>query len=110
MLRHFHPSVSLHARQLLSSQPLTATPDLSLNTISHFLDRFVYKNPKKPKLKGDSAMQPGLASNLLGASGVHLRKGEVRDEIGLMNDDHLISRRLGAVPEDQVWIKHLFIG
>ena len=31
------PSVSLHARQLLSSQALTASADLSLNTLSHFL-------------------------------------------------------------------------
>ncbi|KAJ7064177.1 hypothetical protein C8F01DRAFT_1081536 [Mycena amicta] len=40
----------LHVRRLLSGQPLTASADLSLNTISHFLDRFVYKNPRKIKL------------------------------------------------------------
>ncbi|KAJ7055383.1 hypothetical protein C8F01DRAFT_1290677 [Mycena amicta] len=39
----------LHVRRLLSGQPLTAGADLSLNTISHFLDRFVYKNPRKIK-------------------------------------------------------------
>ena len=36
---HFHPAVSLHARQLLTGAQLTANADLSLNTISHFLDR-----------------------------------------------------------------------
>ncbi|KAJ7771586.1 CBF/Mak21 family-domain-containing protein [Mycena metata] len=77
LVNHFHPAISLHARQLLASQPLTASADLSLNTISHFLDRFVYKNPKqiKPnagnahvvvgKGKGASAMQPA-ASGLEG--------------------------------------------
>ncbi|KAK7006768.1 CCAAT-box-binding transcriptional factor [Favolaschia claudopus] len=87
LLHHYHPAIALHARQLLSSQPLTASADLSLNTISHFLDRFVYKNPKKVKPnannanvvvgkgKGASAMQPA-ASGLEGG-GVKLMKGEM---------------------------------
>jgi ribosome biogenesis protein MAK21 len=37
---HYHPSVSLHARQLLDGRPVTANADLSLNTLSHFLDRY----------------------------------------------------------------------
>jgi ribosome biogenesis protein MAK21 len=36
---HYHPSVSLHAQQLLGGRPVTANADLSLNTLSHFLDR-----------------------------------------------------------------------
>jgi CBF/Mak21 family len=63
LLYHFHPSVSLHARQILTSVQDTATPDLGLNTLSHFLDRFMYKNPKKPKPRGVSAMQPMAAGN-----------------------------------------------
>jgi ribosome biogenesis protein MAK21 len=35
LLHHFHPSVSLHARQILTSVQVTATPDLGLNTLSH---------------------------------------------------------------------------
>ncbi len=38
LLSHYHPSVSLHARQLLEGAQITATADLSLNTLSHFLD------------------------------------------------------------------------
>ncbi|EIN04447.1 CBF-domain-containing protein [Punctularia strigosozonata HHB-11173 SS5] len=109
LLHHFHPSVALHARQLLASQPVTAQPDLALNTLSHFLDRFVYKNPKKPKLKGDSAMQPAVAATLGGgATGVHLRRGEVTDGLGLMNEEQLLKRRPEDVPEDQLFFHKYF--
>ena len=52
LTHHYHPAVALHARQLLAGQPLTASADLSQNTLTHFLDRFVYKNPKKMKMMG----------------------------------------------------------
>ena len=100
-MHHYHPAVSLHARQLLSSQPVTATPDLSLNTLSHFLDRFVYKNPKKPKTKGASAMQPA-ASGIDGASGVKLMKGEVTNGEAPVNDEKFWKRRVEDVPVDEV--------
>ncbi|MCJ1308112.1 hypothetical protein MMC25_001764 [Agyrium rufum] len=63
-LRHYHPSVSLLAHNLLEHQSIIAKPDLSSHTLIQFLDRFVYKNPKKitTGLKGSSIMQP-LASN-----------------------------------------------
>ncbi|KAF7321582.1 CBF domain-containing protein [Mycena kentingensis (nom. inval.)] len=65
--------------------PVTASVDLSLSTISHFLDRFVYKNPKKIKAnrstnvvmgKGLSAMQPRARKRdtmpvILGTSPLH---------------------------------------
>ncbi|OCF43874.1 ribosome biogenesis protein MAK21 [Kwoniella heveanensis CBS 569] len=61
-LNHFHPSVSLQANQLLLSQPLTGSADISLNTLVSFLDRFVYRNPKKTlQPKGASIMQPAAA-------------------------------------------------
>ncbi|KAJ2913545.1 hypothetical protein MD484_g6868, partial [Candolleomyces efflorescens] len=88
LLNHYHPAVALHARQLLSSQPLTASADLSQNTLSHFLDRFVYKNAKKlpsedVKGKGGSAMQPS-ASTL---EGVKLVKGELGFSGGVTVND-----------------------
>ena len=65
---HYHPSVSLFATRLLTHDPMPPKPDLSLNTLIHFLDRFVYKNPKtsiakKASMKGSSLMQPLAASN-----------------------------------------------
>ncbi|EMD35825.1 hypothetical protein CERSUDRAFT_138554 [Gelatoporia subvermispora B] len=107
LLNHYHPAIALHARQLLSSSPMTATPDLSLNTLSHFLDRFVYKNPKKPKTKGSSAMQPG-ASKADGASGVKLVKGEVADMAVPINDEQFWKQSIDRIPVDQVFFHNYF--
>ncbi|KAL2042872.1 hypothetical protein N7G274_004632 [Stereocaulon virgatum] len=61
LTKHYHPSVSLFATSLLTHAPMPPKPDLSLNTLIHFLDRFVYRNPKSTfasKTKGASIMQP----------------------------------------------------
>lgn len=103
-MNHHHPAVSLHARQLLASQPLTASADLSQNTLSHFLDRFVYKNPKKAKEgdagaagKGASAMQPAASA----VDGVKLLKGEVADAT-MVNEAAFLRKKRQDVPVDQV--------
>lgn len=58
-LTHFHPSVCLFAKSWLLREQMPSKPDLSLHTISHFLDRFVYRNAKtKSTNKGGSIMQP----------------------------------------------------
>lgn len=100
LMHHYHPAVSLHARQLFTARPITATADLSLNTISHFLDRFVYKNPKKPKPKGASAMQP--AATGVDGTGVKLTKGEVTYGEGPVNEEKWWKRRVEDVPVDEV--------
>ncbi|KAK7027338.1 RNA-binding ribosome biosynthesis protein mak21 [Paramarasmius palmivorus] len=112
LLHHYHPAISLHARQLLTSQPLTAGADLSLNTLSHFLDRFVYKNPKKtpsdgngPKGKGVSAMQPAGSA----LEGVKLVKGETAasGEM-LMNEEQFLKKKAEDVPVDQLFFHKFF--
>ena len=57
---HFHPSVHLFASRLLHSEPMAAKPDPTLHTLMHFLDRFVYRNPKSKTgtTHGSSIMQP----------------------------------------------------
>ncbi|KAJ5279776.1 hypothetical protein N7478_005148 [Penicillium angulare] len=56
---HFHPSVSLNASNLLEHNPMSGKPDLNLHTLSHFLDRFVYRTPKaSAAARGASIMQP----------------------------------------------------
>lgn len=58
-LQHYHPSVSLFATRLLTHSEMPSKPDLSLNTLIHFLDRFVYRNPKGTSAsRGASIMQP----------------------------------------------------
>ncbi|OBZ73206.1 Uncharacterized protein C4F10.09c [Grifola frondosa] len=108
LLNHYHPTIALHARQLLTSAPMTATPDLSLNTLSHFLDRFVYKNPKKPKTKGTSAMQPA-ASGADGASGVKLVRGEVAGMGVPVNEEQFWRKRAEDVPVDQQFFYKFFV-
>ncbi|CAG8087357.1 unnamed protein product [Penicillium olsonii] len=56
---HFHPSVSLNATNLLEHKPMSGKPDLTLHTLTHFLDRFVYRTPKASAgARGGSLMQP----------------------------------------------------
>ncbi|KAL8729892.1 MAG: hypothetical protein Q9166_004449 [cf. Caloplaca sp. 2 TL-2023] len=56
---HYHPSVSLFATTLLDHRALPPKPDLSSHTLIHFLDRFVYRNPKTTtSARGASIMQP----------------------------------------------------
>ena len=58
-LQHYHPSVALFATRLLTHSEMPPKPDLSLNTLIHFLDRFVYRNPKATNApRGTSIMQP----------------------------------------------------
>ena len=57
---HFHPSVSLFASKLLTHESMPAKPSLEMHTLISFLDRFVYRNPKKSDeiARGPSIMQP----------------------------------------------------
>ncbi|KAJ3060073.1 hypothetical protein HDU98_003912, partial [Podochytrium sp. JEL0797] len=64
--QHFHPTVALYAATLLSGTPITipatatAYDPLQNHTLARFLDRFVFKNPKKvaSAYRGSSLMQP----------------------------------------------------
>jgi ribosome biogenesis protein MAK21 len=132
LLSHYHPTISLHAAQLLRGETLTATPDLSLNTLNHFLDRFVYKNPKKlnkdkdgdgdndnamnigsgaiRKAKGSSLMQP--AASAMDRTGVKLVKGEVSEELGGRRYEEGYWKRKGEseVKPDEVFFHRFFSG
>ncbi|KAH7886731.1 ribosome biogenesis protein [Phlebopus sp. FC_14] len=105
LLHHYHPTVSLHARQLLSFQPITSSPDLTLNTLTHFLDRFVYKNPKKAKSKGTSAMQPAASTT----DGIHVKriKGEVNSGV-LPNEEKFWKQPIEDIPVEEVFFHRYF--
>ncbi|KAK4250880.1 CBF/Mak21 family-domain-containing protein [Corynascus novoguineensis] len=62
-LSHYHPSVCVFAGNLLARNKTLPRPDLANHTLMHFLDKFVYRNPKaeEPK-RGGSIMQPIIAS------------------------------------------------
>ncbi|KAL2819005.1 CBF/Mak21 family-domain-containing protein [Aspergillus cavernicola] len=63
-LSHFHPSVSVNAAHLLENQPMSGKPDMTIHTLTHFLDRFVYRTPKaSAATRGASLMQPLAGSD-----------------------------------------------
>ncbi|KAI9609615.1 hypothetical protein H4Q26_007575 [Puccinia striiformis f. sp. tritici PST-130] len=51
LLSHYHPAVKLNATQLLTGEPISSSVDLTHHTLSNFLDKFVYRQPKKSALK-----------------------------------------------------------
>ena len=65
LLQHYHPSVQAWTQQLLSSRPISYDGDPLVDlSLTHFLDRFVFKNPKKshptrPALVAHSHLQKG---------------------------------------------------
>jgi ribosome biogenesis protein MAK21 len=83
-LTHFHPSVSVSAQNLLRNENIPGKPDLTIHTLSHFLDRFVYRNPKASSgLRGSSIMQPlagGDGSGLLVTAGRGMGQEPVNSE------------------------------
>ncbi|KAE8355583.1 CBF/Mak21 family-domain-containing protein [Aspergillus coremiiformis] len=63
-LSHFHPSVSVNAGQLLERKTMSGKPDMTIHTLMHFLNRFVYKTPKaSAATRGTSIMQPLAGSD-----------------------------------------------
>ena len=66
-LAHYHPAVTTLADKVLDHTTVPGKPDLTLHTLIHFLDRFVYKNAKlssiSGKMKGTSIMQPLAAED-----------------------------------------------
>jgi ribosome biogenesis protein MAK21 len=74
---HFHPTVSLYAKTILSGNSLVVPKDatnydpLLNHTLARFLERFVFKAPKKVKSlhHGNSLMQPRGTTNLLVTGG-----------------------------------------
>lgn len=91
---HYHPTVSVYAELLIdgTKQP---KPDVTLFTLSHFLDRFVYRNPKKDVLRGRSLMQPLMAarSEVLGNTS--------RSGVPLNTVDWLLKKAEDVRPEDR---------
>jgi ribosome biogenesis protein MAK21 len=103
---HFHPTVALYASTILSGKPIEVPQDatnydpLLNHTMTRFLDRFVYKAPKKVKSlhHGTSLMQPRSSNNLL-LSGGRKKQNAIYDD-----EDEGDSKALDDAPVNQaVW-------
>lgn len=110
LLEHFHPTVRLLAAQLVRNEPLTTTPDLTLYSLSYFLDRFVYRNAKKGTVqKGTGGMQPAVAACSDGEVGVRKVKGWAGSENDEVNTEQFWKRKSEDVPVDSLFFHHYFI-
>jgi len=106
-LRHFHPSVTLYASSLMTHDSLPNKPDLSLHTLIHFLDRFVYRNARYIATgpKGMSIMQPlagGDATHFL-ASARYSSKSQVP-----VNSEAFLRREAKDIGADEAFFHNYF--
>jgi ribosome biogenesis protein MAK21 len=105
-LRHFHPSVDLYAASLLNGQKPAQKPDLANHTLIHFLDKFVYRNPKTTdSTKGQSLMQPVVAS---GSSSVLLSNNKSMAKTASLNSAAFWNKKADEVAVDDVFFHEYF--
>lgn len=108
LLNHYHPSVALHATQLLSGVPISASTDLEQHSLNHFLDRFVYREVKKnAPTKGSSMMQSGVAGQDK-TGRISLKKGPARGDDAVVNSDVFRNKDIAEVPVDQLFFHKYF--
>ncbi|CAG8664767.1 6675_t:CDS:2, partial [Acaulospora colombiana] len=105
---HFHPTVALYAKQLLENKPIETQPELHHHTLAHFLDRFVYRNPKKrDRVKGGNVLlQPTVATE---PGMVIMRKGAgiSPNEINV-NSEEFWKKNFDDIPVDQAFFHKYF--
>ncbi|KAI5780533.1 CBF/Mak21 family-domain-containing protein [Geopyxis carbonaria] len=106
-VNHFHPTIALFATCLLEKRPMPSKPDLGMHTLSHFLDRFVYRNPKAAPTttRGTSIMQPlaGAPSSMGMVLATRDKKGAVP-----LNSDAFWRRRVEDVRPEEVFFHNYF--
>ena len=104
-INHYHPTVSIYAQSLLEGQSQDK-PDLGLYTLSHFLDRFVYRNAKnKPTTKGSSIMQP-LGGAHTGS--LLVRSTNVSDNSVPVNTEDWLSKKSQDIRPDEAFFHQYF--
>ncbi|EEB06233.1 ribosome biogenesis protein Noc1 [Schizosaccharomyces japonicus yFS275] len=104
MLNHFHPTVSLYAKTILKGDKIETKPDLSLHTLSHFLDKFAYRKSKKASVnKGQSIMQPlaGVESR----GNLFLNQGTTSDTV---NTEDFAKKKREDVAVDELFFHRFF--
>lgn len=81
-------------------------PDLASNTLAHFLDRFVYRNPKViTKSRGASTMQPMTGNDTSGLLVSTLSKNRTRAPV---NSEAFAGQDVGKVAPDEVFFHKYF--
>ncbi|XP_056021868.1 CCAAT/enhancer-binding protein zeta-like [Ostrea edulis] len=101
--QHFHPTVSLFASNLLKGERVRYTGDpLQDFTIIRFLDRFVYKNPKKPETFTE--MQGTLSRSKFNTKVTRLKGVK---KVPVSSEDYL-QRAENYLPADEIFYHRFF--
>lgn len=104
-VNHYHPTVSIYASSFIDGSK-QAKPDLGLYTLSHFLDRFVYKNAKqKPQTKGSSIMQPlgGAHTGSLLVKATNLLDTDIP-----VNTENWLNKKIDDIKPDEKFFHQYF--
>ncbi|KAK6510429.1 hypothetical protein TWF506_009537 [Arthrobotrys conoides] len=105
-LSHYHPTVGLYANSLYGDASMPSKPDLSLHTLTHFLDRFVYRNAKASSTtKGSSIMQPLAGGD---TRGMVLHTKTAGRGLMPVNSDAFSNMKEENVKEDEVFFHKFF--
>ncbi|EPS42897.1 hypothetical protein H072_3144 [Dactylellina haptotyla CBS 200.50] len=105
-LSHFHPTVALYANSLYDNSQMPSKPDLSLHTLTHFLDRFVYRNAKSASThKGSSIMQPLTGGD---TRGMVLSTKTAGRGLAPVNSEAFSNMKEEDVKEDEVFFHKFF--
>jgi len=105
-LNHFHPTVALFAECLLEKKSMPSKPDLGMHTLTHFLDRFVYRNPKtaSASTRGTSIMQPLAGGRSMGMV-LSTRDGRAQVPV---NSEAFWKKRVEEVKPEEVFFHRYF--
>jgi ribosome biogenesis protein MAK21 len=105
-VNHFHPTVALFAKCLLEKKPMPSKPDLGMHTLTHFLDRFVYRNAKTvaANTRGQSIMQPLAGGKSMGM--VLSTRDSIREVP--VNSEAFWKRKVEEVKPEEVFFHHYF--
>ncbi|KAA8894092.1 CBF/Mak21 family-domain-containing protein [Sphaerosporella brunnea] len=106
-VNHFHPTVALYAQCLLEKKPMPSKPDLGIHTLTHFLDRFVYRNAKTvaATTRGTSIMQPLAGGKSMGMV-LSTRDGGAREVP--VNSEAFWKKKVEDVKPEEVFFHRYF--
>jgi ribosome biogenesis protein MAK21 len=106
-VNHFHPTVALFAQCFLDKKPMPSKPDLGMHTLTHFLDRFVYRNAKTvaASTRGTSIMQPLAGGKSMGMV-LSTRDGGAREVP--VNSEEFWKKKVEEVKPEEVFFHRYF--
>lgn len=105
LLAHYHPSVAVLAQGVLQSKALSK-PDPTTHTLLHFLDRFMYRAPKKAGgLQGSSIMQPSAAS---AAADMLFKPSNTKSSATPVNTSSFLQKQIQDVAPEDVFFHSYF--